>query len=161
MRFFKVLFLVFIILTVGCTEKKVVCPMCGGRGVVTAQTGGVFAPQFPCTACDQTGQVSASSAKQLILGMNKMNGMFGGAGNNYSGAYNHDYNGGNSDNYGGGSGNNGNGTQSSTTLCAACNGSGRCPICRYGNAQQYGDIQYCKSCGNTHKCSWCSGTGFQ
>ena len=152
MRIRHLIFLLTIILCASCSEKKVACPMCGGTGVFVGP-GGIFATQSPCSTCDQTGQVSESKARQIYEDMQKVNAMFGGGSSNgYSGGYNDydDYD----DEY-----SSGNSSSQPMDLCSACGGSGHCPICKYGDAPKYGDIQYCESCGNSHKCAWCAGTG--
>ena len=51
-------------------------------------------------------------------------------------------------------------SSSKGSLCGACGGSTRCPVCKGYGGSRYGDVKYCKSCGNTGKCKWCHGRGY-
>lgn len=47
-------------------------------------------------------------------------------------------------------------------LCAACGGSEVCPVCHGHDRYMIGgEVPYCSSCGNTGRCRWCYGSGFQ
>lgn len=141
--------LLIAILFSGCTEKKVTCPMCNGTGIYAGNMGNdIFAPKFPCSACNRTGQVTESDAKQIIQDMRTVNAMFGDYGD---GGYdrgdtrrNNDYD----------------------NSCHSCNGSGKCGQCAGRGEYRYeggyglsGGITDCAVCKGTGRCGVCHGRG--
>ena len=57
----------------GESSQMVVCPMCGGSGVIEFMPGDVMAPKETCQGCGGYGQVTVAQAKQIEVAINQMN----------------------------------------------------------------------------------------
>lgn len=147
------LLMTFVLLLVGCngcsSKKDVTCPMCGGTGVFDFMPGDAFAPKQQCSACKGSGMVDEETAEELSEGIQKVNRMFGGNGNNS------------------GYSNSNNNSQPVDNRCRGCYGSGKCSACagrgevRYdGMYGQPGGIMDCPSCKGTGRCQVCYGRGY-
>ena len=78
MRWIYVIIVMDTLASCGGGNQQVVCPMCGGTGVVEYIPGDVFAPQVQCSACNGTGRCDARTAQQVIDAQRQVNNMFGG-----------------------------------------------------------------------------------